>query len=671
MSLARTFASRALAACGTLLFAAAGIAWMSAGFTLALGPVRISATDPARLAMEGAVALLAWAVITFERPGTRAASIVTAVLMAYYVALAAESSPRRVGDGHEYIAMARQLSRLRAPNLSQAELDAVRGEMAGVPGYGLTDLREDSLVGSDGRQDFRHFWVYPLLVAPVLAAVRGLGLHWNIAFTAVNLALLAGFAWCAAARLRPDVAVLLACSPVIWWIDKAHVEVFNYTLVGMALLLLETAPRIALLLLGCVTAQNPAFATILIPVAAVTLWSAERSDRRRIGAAAAAAVLVACVHPAYYLWRLGTTTPLSSTAAGEWPGITAVVTPLVDADLGLCWWFPALPLAMAIAASADIARERSRRLVAAVAVGAAALLVLVATSGNINHGATPGLSRYGVWLTPCALVIFLRSAQWTSWRRVAISVVALCSVAQIAWTSHPKLVENSVAPTSASIWLSDHAPRAYDPLPEVFAERYTGHDGQVWLPVASPECGKVLLSGLDRADVRWPIPCAPTPIPAACRHTRQLCYANRASGGYVFDRAPRQPRFDFIPEGAPELLWSGPADFDWLPVKIAWSRMSSVLPLGHTSPIRGARGISRIVAFQNSQDLVAFVTLAQPSFESPQVQLAPSGIGDQFWWLDPDRKVTASQQPLRAASWIDVPSPSARLLVVRRGHTGY
>jgi len=350
--------------------------------------------------------------------------------------------------------------------------------------------------------------------------------------------------------------------------------------------------------------------------------------------------------------------------------MTAILTPLVDADLGLLWWFPALPLAIAIAATVTDGHARDRLLVGAVAIGAAALLVLVAMSGNINHGATPGLSRYGVWLTPCAVVLFQRSGAWTAWQRPALAVVALCAMIEIAWTSHPKLAENSLAPTSASLWLSDHLPRAYDPLPEVFAERYTGHDGQVPLPVASPECGKVLLSGRDRANVRWPIPCAPAPIPAECRPSRQLCYANRAGGSYVFDRAPRQPGFDFIPEGAPELLWSGPGDFDWLPVKIGWSRMSSVLPLGHTSPIRAARGISRIVAFQNSRDLVAFVTLAKPSFESPQVQLAPSGIGDQFWWLDLDRKVTASQQPLRAATWVDVPSPSARLLVVRRGHTG-
>jgi hypothetical protein len=246
--------------------------------------------------------------------------------------------------------------------------------------------------------------------------------------------------------------------------------------------------------------------------------------------------------------------------------------------------------------------------------------------------------------------------------------VALGSAGQIAWTSHPKTPENSLAPTSASIWVSDHLPRLYDPVPEVFSERYTGLDGAVPLPVSSHECGKVLLSGRRSASVRWPIPCAPAPIPEACRAPGVLCYANRTNAGYVFDVAPRQPGFGFVAEGEPELLWSGPRDFDWLPVRIAWPRMSSVLPLGSTSPIRESADVSRIVAFQNQRDFVAFVTASH--LGQPRVRLAPAGSGDELWWLDLDRKITAAQQPLLADSWVDVPSPSARLLVVRRGSQG-
>src|SRR4029077_8887059 len=151
---------RVLAACGTLLIAAGIVAWTTGGVAFSLGRLRVSAPDPARLFMEGCLVLLAWASVTLERPDKRAALIVTCLVMAYYAGLAAESSPRGVGDGGEYIAMARQLSALRRPSVSQGEIDVVAGEMAALPGYGPTDLREPTLVAADGRQDFRHFWVY-------------------------------------------------------------------------------------------------------------------------------------------------------------------------------------------------------------------------------------------------------------------------------------------------------------------------------------------------------------------------------------------------------------------------------------------------------------------------------------------------------------------------------
>jgi hypothetical protein len=666
MRTARTVAGRVLAACGTLLLAAAAIAWATGGFAFTLGPLHVSATDPARLLMEGAVALLAWAAVTLERPDRRAAVLVTCVVMTYYIALVAESSPRRVGDGHEYIAMARQLSALRPASVSRRDIDTVAGEMAALPGYGPTDLREPTLVAADGRQDFHHFWLYPLAVAPVLAVVRATGLHWNHAFTIVNITLLAVFAWCALSTLGTSATILLACSPIIWWIDKAHIEVFNFALLGTALVLCRKAPRTALLLLGVLTAQNPGFALILVPVAVALLWTAPATERHSLAAAAAGAGLIAAMHPAYYFWRFGGPTPLSTALSYNWPGLTAIVTPIIDPDLGLCWWFPGLLVTLGINALGRKKPSRAWVPLAAVSIGFLLMLLLVAASGNVNHGATPGMSRYAIWLAPFAIVAF-RTDGGDGLRGWLLAVVSVASAGQIAWTSHPKTPENSLAPTSASIWVSDHLPRLYNPVPEVFSERYTGVDGAVPLPVSSHECGKVLLSGLAHETVRWPIPCRPAPIPEKCRESGVLCYANRAQDGYVFDIAPRQPGFGFIPEGAPDLLWRGPSDFDWLPVRIAWWQMSSVLPLGNTSPIRGTTGIGRIFAFQNPRDFVAFITMPELRIEEPRMHLEPSGSGDELWWLDLDRKVTTAHQPLRDVSWVDVPSPSTRLLVVRRG----
>src|SRR4029079_1770953 len=262
---------------------------------------------------------------------------------------------------------------------------------------------------ADGRQDFRHFWLYPLVAAPVLAVVRATGLHWNDAFRIVNIALLGVFAWCALSTLGTSATILLACSPIIWWIDKAHIEVFNFALLATSLVVCRKAPRTALLLLGILTAQNPGFALILVPVAAGLLWTTRGTERRGLATAAAGAGLIAAMHPAYYFWRFAAPTPLSAAINYSWPGLTAIVTPIIDPDLGLCWWVPGLLVTLGISAFGR--KEPSRQFVplAAVSVGFVLMLLLVAASGNINHGAPPGVSRYRMWLAPCAIVAFRKN----------------------------------------------------------------------------------------------------------------------------------------------------------------------------------------------------------------------------------------------------------------------
>ena len=94
------------------------------------------------------------------------------------------------------------VGRASAAQCVPRELDRVAGEMAALPVWNDRS-QEPTLVGADGREDFRHFWLYPLVAAPVLAVVRATGLHWNHAFTIVNIALLGVFAWCAVSTLEP------------------------------------------------------------------------------------------------------------------------------------------------------------------------------------------------------------------------------------------------------------------------------------------------------------------------------------------------------------------------------------------------------------------------------------------------------------------------------------
>jgi hypothetical protein len=159
------------------------------------------------------------------------------IAVLYFVALlgaAAASTPRRVGDGGEYVVMAMQLASGRGPSVSAGQLAAFKDELLAVGGGFESSLLDyPDLVAADGGQDFLHFFLYPLVVAPVMSIARTVDVHPNWAFTVVNALLLAG-ALFLIARHVPLIAVIAGfVSPIIWWVDKAHTEAFWFALVSV------------------------------------------------------------------------------------------------------------------------------------------------------------------------------------------------------------------------------------------------------------------------------------------------------------------------------------------------------------------------------------------------------------------------------------------------------
>jgi len=98
------------------------------------------------------------------------------------------------------------------------------------------------LRGPDGRQDLPHFWFYSLLAAPFVRAALAAGAHPLTGFTVLNISLLIGVAALLATCVPPAVVLLVAAGPVLWWVDKAHTEVFTLSLITTALLLLPSSP---------------------------------------------------------------------------------------------------------------------------------------------------------------------------------------------------------------------------------------------------------------------------------------------------------------------------------------------------------------------------------------------------------------------------------------------
>jgi len=457
------------------------------------------------------------------------------------ISLVAGSSPRRVGDGAEYLAMALNLSEFHFPAVSPGELALLKERFARLEtGFADDPLTFPNLVASDGRQDFPHFWFYSALAAPLVWVTRVLGLHPNLGFTIINMALLLLALWVVAGRLHWTAALLLFGGPILWWIDKSHTEVFTFSLLAIAFTLLRDQPWWSLVCLGAASTQNQPIALVL-PIVAVmaliTLPDALRDIRLRVGAVVGAAF--ASLPPLYYLSRLGIITPLTRSEGGpslRVPTLDELGAVIWDPNIGILPAFPALTVVLLGVGVAFIARARKRLITPAVWVillTTAIFLVSFAQITNFNHGATPGISRYGLWLIPLAIPL-LREADtaFSQKLRLWLAPVAIASLVWCLFLFHSKLPENYLTPTRLATFLWKNHPSFNNPLPEVFFERVS-QIHKPPSPIATSTCSKVLL-----VNGRWPATCPPEgAVPSDCMALGAFCYANRTAQGYEFVNA--------------------------------------------------------------------------------------------------------------------------------------
>ena len=330
----------------------------------------------------------------------RSCCIALAVLIAIVCFLISQSPARRVGDGAEYMAMAYAISTGHSPALSPAESNATSnffdsfGAASTFPG----SLRKYPVLQNAAHgQNFQHFWMYSALAAPGLALARLLGLNANWGFVLVNLLLYLLAAWLALRRLGLAGTWFLFLSPVIWWLDKAHTEVFTFSLLSIALLLLEEAPWWSLVCIGFAADQNPPIA-LLIPIVFIAALLRDRSrlQSRKMWIGTVGAVLIAILHPSFYETQLGVITPESLTNV-HWqvPSLAIVLAPITDLNMGLLVDFPLFIVGLGIATGL-VLRRRWRDLVTpetGVAIVAAIIFLISFTQNSqVNTGGTPSLN---------------------------------------------------------------------------------------------------------------------------------------------------------------------------------------------------------------------------------------------------------------------------------------
>jgi len=535
--------TRTLDLIAVALFALALVSIIAGGVRISLGGLVLSVTRPQRPAIEASVILLIRAVIWRGRGAVGRLPLVL-ILAVFTVGLVSDSTPRRVGDAGEYMVMAMSLGRLSGPAVAASDIDRF-SYAAWANDYWFT-MASPGPRGQDTRQDFTHFWFYPLLAAPFVRLAEALGAHPNYGFTVLNVLLLLVTAWVLGRRLDVASVLLLVGGPILWWLDKAHTEVFTFSMLAVGMTLLKGSPWWTMVAFGAAATQNPPIVAALFLTLAWALFVQRRRDLP-VWVGAAAGIALALLHPLYYALRLGIWSPLRLSVVPHWPGVAELTAVLWDPNLGILVFTPVFTLAIAVGVVALVVKTRGHP--EWPEVWFAALLGLFflfsfAQTGNANSGATFNPSRYGLWLLPLSVPLLVRINEvWGADRARWLRVAAVLALVHASLAFQPRFAENYVKPSRPARWLWTVHPSFDNPLPEVFCERVSEHDGEGVLPVATAGCEKALLAGAGSAEVAWPPQCRPEPVPTECARSGSLCYANRTASGYTFARAPSQPAF--------------------------------------------------------------------------------------------------------------------------------
>jgi hypothetical protein len=307
--------------------------------------------------------------------------------------------------------------------------------------------------------------------------------------------------------------------------------VLTFTLLTAVVLAARTSPAAAIIAAAVAATQNPPIAALVPLVLFLNFLNGDAMPRKRW---IVAAVWIASLHPLYYLWTIGQSTALIGGDI-RIPTWTRYATVVWDLNLGLVPNAPLLALACVVAALVARGWTARPRDFALSMFAAAWFLFSFSQAININHGGTPSMSRYVVWLLPLAFAVLPAAGEVTP--RRGGRAIAVLAGASIVWSMvffHPRRSEGHLHPTRLAMFQWTRYPAWQNPVPEVFAERLRGRDAVNEL-AGTPGCEKVLI----QAGI-WPHPCVAQPLPAACAQADAWCYGNRTEDGYDFVQVPRR-----------------------------------------------------------------------------------------------------------------------------------
>jgi hypothetical protein len=398
----------------------------------------------------------------------------------------------RVGDGSEYYSMLINLGEGFHPystpeTIQEYDKYITHSKVRGFVGSNILKDYYKFLTNDKGEMDYNHFWFYSLCASVFYHPFKLLGIDVGQGFTWVHVILmvLVGFI---ARRKFGDLGLLaflliLATSPLIWFINKAHTEFFTFVLfTGALIYLLNREIMLSALFCAVLSTQNPPFAVISLALLCIGFFADKDISIRKRLVLAFITVFFFSIHPLYYLARYGVLTPqLLYGISAKPPAIRTMTLWLIDPDIGLLPNYPFLILVMAV----SLFRLGGKRLfrLKRLWIGVFYLIIIVffaysqSKTININSGATVHVSRYALWYIPLAfpliMTVFTKSGK-------VLWIATLLLIALNYSSFKPPKSERYVSQTKFSRMLYKYLPGIYDQHPEIFIERSVNREYDIY-----------------------------------------------------------------------------------------------------------------------------------------------------------------------------------------------
>ncbi len=448
-------------------------------------------------------------------------------------------NPQRVGDGGEYYALYYAWDTTFRPwmtSIAYSEYEKLYASH-GINSLVSREWLENAFQALKIREtaDYNHFWFYSFLAffCTKILSLLGVNLQIHESFLVLHYLLLLTVTSISYRYYKWNgVFVLLLMtfiSPMLWFLDKVHTELFTYCLVLSSIILISAKKYLpAALFLALASTQNPSFALIAcIPVIYRLVLQRNAPYNIVDVVVCVATVLAVLAHPVYYFARFGVVTPqLLAGGASLGGNLSSFYIWIIDPDLGLLpnWSLgsAALVLGLCIWLSSKDRHPANfdRGLLIFLILYFFINLYAHSSTTNLNTGATPGLARYALWYLPLAFPIIYRIFVSFTWGRTGfyflIPTILFISVLSVK-RNDPRKPENYSRPSLTSYFIQSKLPWLYNPPPEVFLERYSGFGEGVYSQnirgVIGPDCRKLLLlSGDNRERVIAPEDCSFDPV---------------------------------------------------------------------------------------------------------------------------------------------------------------